>query len=799
MANGEQRGQLSAKVQAQLGLPEGIKFYSPFPFAGMNTNASSIAIDDKQFVYAENFFHLGDGKLRTAWDQGRPVYTAPSGTTIVYHNFFTVASNYYAAVFLSDGSAIQIDMATLAQTQIGPPGTFYTGINPGNLPFLRQWGSTYALICNRNTTHDYWAWDSKLFYQPGTAAPLGVHITGAGAGYTSPPTVTAFGGTGGGMQLEPTIRGGQVVSVKITDPGQGYIPGDVVQLAFSGGGNASVSPILYGKLSFTTVGSVSVLSGGSGYTVPPQVILLGGQLNPTSPFYYTFFGQTMTVYSATPADQATAQAIIQDGQVVDIIVTHPGSLYDIAPIVVLVGGDGFGASAYASLTPSGLASVLISNGGLGFTATVPTATVVGGGGAGATVTLSVLAGAINGVVVNTPGKNYTNAPAIVVGAGANNSAYATVDLWPWGVSGSAMETYLSRVWIVDPALQPGQTIPPGNLYNVSAPGSVIDFATSSGGVGGQNTDAFLQTKYMNVRQIASYLYFLGDGSISVVSNVSTSGVPATTTYQYQNLDSQSGESWRDSVQEFDRALIVANETGFYGVLGGTAKKISDDLNGFLDENVIFPSQGGVTPSSALATVHNVKHYFNLFTISDPDTGQTRNAMTAFNGKEWTIASQSVDLVQISTQKVGSVYKAWGTDGASLYPLFDTPSSALQKRLDTKVYGADTMLIQKQAQATWLQVQDMTNAQVGVSGTFEMAVSGIGVQNNQYPSLQNGVYHTFNEQPNLQAPAPFWSLWGTSMGGIYFTSMGLRFTSNSPDFTIGNLTVGYLNAQAYFGQ
>jgi hypothetical protein len=53
-------------------------------------------------------------------------------------------------------------MATLAQTTIGPAGTFYNETT-GYLPYARQWGSIYLLICNRNTTNDYWAWDGTLF------------------------------------------------------------------------------------------------------------------------------------------------------------------------------------------------------------------------------------------------------------------------------------------------------------------------------------------------------------------------------------------------------------------------------------------------------------------------------------------------------------------------------------------------------------------------------------------------------------------------------------------------------------
>ena len=64
---------ISAKAQQQMGLPEGFKAFSPFPFAGMNVQASPIALADNEFTWIENFLKLGDGNLRTAWDAGSSI------------------------------------------------------------------------------------------------------------------------------------------------------------------------------------------------------------------------------------------------------------------------------------------------------------------------------------------------------------------------------------------------------------------------------------------------------------------------------------------------------------------------------------------------------------------------------------------------------------------------------------------------------------------------------------------------------------------------------------------------------
>ena len=842
---------VSAKAAEAIGLPAGFKTYSPFPFGGMNVQASSHAVADTEFPYIENFVHLGDGNFRTLYDAGPPIYKVTGKATIVYHTFFTIGVDFYCAVFLSDGSAVQVSMADYSLKAIGPAGTFYLA-SSGYLPFAKQWGSTYLLICNRNTVNDYWAWDGDLLYGAGSAAPQGVNILSGGSNYTSTPTAAPFGGHGSGMTLTATVNAGSVVELEVTNPGTGYLPGDIVQVNFTGG--SDLNAIIYATLSAGTVGGVSITAGGSGYTGTPTIAFSGGG-----------------------GSGAAGTVLTSGGVVTGVTITNPGSGYTSAPSAVISGGSGSGATAQPVLAPSGVGGVNIVSGGSGFTS-VPTITFVGGGGAGATglavmspTTISVInmtagganytsapnvvfhgggtgatlptatatlvgdvvgsiqitdagsniteavtitftggggsgAGAtavlaptsIASVVISSTGKYYTDAPAVEVSPGANNSAYATVTLMPFGVSGSAMETFLSRVWIVNPATQQFSTTPAGNLYSFTSAGSITDFATSDGGGNATNTDSFLQTQYVNVRQSSGYLYMYGDGSVSVISSVNSSGTPITTTYNYQNVDPQAGLSWRDALQDFGRASVLANETGLYGLYGGAVTPISTKI-AQLFNTAVYPVDGGVTPSSAIATIFNVKHYVYLLSVVDPDTGDTRKIMLLWNEKDWTVASQSIDLLAITTRKVGSEYAAWGTDGQAVYPLFVAPSSALPKRLDTKIYGADRPFIQKQALVVYMQAQDHSQASVGVSGTISLAVSGIAVQNAFNPSLRSGVFaQTVNVQPDFTAPSPFWSLWGTSLGGIGFVMVGVRYTTMSPDFTLGNLVVGYIEAAAYYG-
>jgi hypothetical protein len=182
-----------------------------------------------------------------------------------------------------------------------------------------------------------------------------------------------------------------------------------------------------------------------------------------------------------------------------------------------------------------------------------------------------------------------------------------------------------------------------------------------GGGTAVNTDSFLQTRYVNVRQSSGYLYFFGDGSVSVLSNVATTGTPPTTTFNYQNVDPQAGLSFRDTIQDFGKSIVMANEVGVFGLYGGTVANISLKLQQLFNA-AVYPAQGGIQPSAAISTIYNVKMYVNYLTLVDPDTKARRNLMVLWNEKDWTIASQSANLTFIGTQKISSDYQAWGTDG-----------------------------------------------------------------------------------------------------------------------------------------
>lgn len=146
------------------GVPPDFEIFAVENFKGINTKASRPAIDDQEFSWLENWFPIGDGNMRTLYDQGTSIYTA-SGDTILFHYMYNIGSTQYAIVFLTSGKADQVNVNTMAVTHISAvANTFYNG---GNFPDVTQFGSSGLVIISYN---GYYAWDGTL-YSPGGFAP----------------------------------------------------------------------------------------------------------------------------------------------------------------------------------------------------------------------------------------------------------------------------------------------------------------------------------------------------------------------------------------------------------------------------------------------------------------------------------------------------------------------------------------------------------------------------------------------------------------------------------------------------
>jgi len=202
------------------------------------------------------------------------------------------------------------------------------------------------------------------------------------------------------------------------------------------------------------VGHVVVISGGIGYTTPPDVVF-----DPPG---------------------ATADAIIDPltGEVTGVVITNAGSYLN-PPDVYFNGGNGGGAIANAVITAEGTASVLsitVTNGGTGYTSP-PVVDIVGGGAdVNATAVATVNgAGQVITITVVNPGSGYSSAPTITLIGGDGSGATATAAMFvPAGRIYSPADPETYNNW---------NTVLPGNRNNVPEgiflyPGNGFEWGTS---------------------------------------------------------------------------------------------------------------------------------------------------------------------------------------------------------------------------------------------------------------------------------------------------------------------------------
>ena len=634
-------------------------------FNGMNTSTTRAGVPDEQCYYIDGFMPLDHHNLRTLYDVGTTLYTAV-GTTIVFFYFVNLSSIPYAIVFLADGSCIAVNVNTGGITPILSAGTILvptqTGIG------ISQWGQQYIIIV-ANQTNGYWIWDGVTIYGAGTIGPV-VTLTANGSGYISAPALSLIGGSGSGAVFTASVSNGQVVSVQVTNPGSGYLQGDTPTLVFSGGNtagsNASINAALGHhaggsggsvSVSFVDIGSgtfnayATLVADGSGYSNVVAVNIAGG------------FASEVTPISAN----------VTAGAVTSIITNNA------------VGPGWFGQYVGAtkpviSIVDSGyyfINSTAIIDEGSDYS-NFPVLTVVD---PGATITSSPVlrasvtqpGGSITSVSIIAGGQFVANVTPTVVITDMATTAAGSVTIMPFGVSGNAVETYSGHVWVANK-----------NLIQYSAPGSVSDFATSSGGGSQQSNSSYLKIGYTRLIQSNGFLFLIADSSIDYISGVQTSGMTPTTTYTLQNASPTIGTPYPWSVLLRGQDLLMANSLGIYVVAGSQPTKISQMLDGFWGS---IPNFGGLNLSSAHANIFSREVWMTLAEFIDPVTKATVTKPCMWDGgKRWFTSPQNLSMTYIASQEINSVFTTYGTNGTIIAPLFSVPSTNFTKTVQSKFWG-----------------------------------------------------------------------------------------------------------------
>jgi hypothetical protein len=633
-------------------------------------------------------------------------------------------------------------------------------------------------------------------------------ITNPGEGYTSAPTIMFTGGGGSGANYTAVITGG-VVSITVTNPGTGYSSAPSVVITGDGIG-ASATATAAGQ---GVIAAINLTAGGSGYTEPP----------------------TITITDSTGSG-AQAVAFISSGSIQSVNVIDGGSDYITAPQLSVVGGNGEGAILLAQLQGTSVAYINVTNGGQGIynginviiqANNIGSNVVPPGGGSGATATAIVEGGILvavkvtNGgsgyntaptiqfelnskdtenqqgypvtvpaatailtpsvvasVIVQAPGQGFTQEPGILVEPGANNAAAATVDLMPFGTSGASIASFDSRVWLAHP-FQNLPALPTNGTLLLGAPGSLTDFATSDGGLIFPASSPFLGSGFTGLSVVGDYLYAISNSSTDVISNVQTSSNPSTTTFNYDNTDPQTGTEWVNTIQNFSRTALITNRLGVFGIYGGAVTKLSKKLDRLFQNAVFPPTAGALVPSAAIGTIRGQRVYAVLLTINDTVWGGTRNVLATWDEQDWFITTQSPPgLNLLSTQTINSTPQAWGTDGKSVWPLFQNFTGLNPVRLATKLFGADTFPVVKSSYGAFLAATDYSNPAQGVTfSTFNF-----DSENGSYPSSYMPV--EFEGRPIVS--------FGSGTDAIPGCFLGASMISSSLNFELQHMVLGYVN-------
>lgn len=433
--------------------------------------------------------------------------------------------------------------------------------------------------------------------------------------------------------------------ILISDPSKGYFTWDAVNL-----------------ISIGSVGSIGIVSKGSGYTSAPAVVI--------------------SAPNQTNGVQATAIATISANAVSSVTLLEAGSGYTSAPTITFNGGGGSGANAVAGITTfaQGTVAVLVTNGGTGYTSN-PTVTISGGGGANATGQAIVSGNVVTQVIMTNVGSGYTNQANITVsitsGGGSNATAKAIINTG----TNSGIQSFSGRVWISS-----------GRTIYYSAAGSYSDFVTVSAGTV-VLTDATLHGNIIQLLSANNFLYIFGDDSINVFSDVRVT-TAGTTLFTNTNVSASVGTKLAYAIFPYFRSVLFMNEYGVYALVGSTTSKISDSLDGIFP-NVDFTTGsttgGQVLLNNILCAAFNFRYTGGLGTSSS-----NRYIQAVFFEKKWFFTSAGNNLKFVTSAPTGGKITLYGTDGTSCVKMYANTTASINSYVQTSLNPMKDPIRTKQA-------------------------------------------------------------------------------------------------------
>jgi hypothetical protein len=713
-------------------------------FTTLNTKANRTAIGEDEFSWIENVMPIGAGNLKTIpqsltmLDAGANAVTFANTVTLLTSTNINVADYILAAE--SDGRMEYFNLTGLLKGNVAVTGTFSSsGVSTA------QYKNERVIIGDPDK--GLFTWDSNNTVSIGSVGSIA--ITSSGSGYGVVPTVNINApNDANGVQATAVVTvntgTGSVVDTKITAAGTGYTTPPTLSFAAPntvGGVRASAYALVNGG----AIVQVVITNAGSGYTSTPAI--------------------TITPNSGGASGAITA--VLNTGGINYIAITNAGSGYTSPPTISFSGGGGgSGAAALAQLATfkTGTVTVVVTNGGANYTNSANTiVTFTGGGGASAAATAVLSGNVVNQVVMTNPGTGYTSAPTVAItgGGGSGATAIAVVNLDQI----VDVATFSGRVWVAA-----------GRTVYYSAAGSYSDFTSVSAG-SFVLTDSTLHGNIKCLLSANNFLYIFGDDSINVFSDVRVNSF-GQTLFTNANLTASIGSKRIYAIFPYYRSVLFMNDYGIFSLVGSTASKLSDPLEG------IFPYIDFTLPvSGGQALVNNILCAVFNFTYNDP-LSSARQIQAVFFEKKWFITSQGSTSYITSVPFSGQI-NLYANIGQVLYKMYTAPDLPINSTIRTALLPMGDNIRTKQALKFGIEVSQNGGNVITATVDSEIASS---------PAVTLANYATWINNSGLSIS---WTnnssaivVW--TFGGNYFLYksdaqqygkyLGLTVTSTSPLMT-----------------
>jgi hypothetical protein len=375
-----------------------------------------------------------------------------------------------------------------------------------------------------------------------------------------------------------------------------------------------------------------------------------------------------------------------------------------------------------------------------------------------------------GIVIIDPAKGYfdwnISAPAMLT----------TIDV---ATVGGSIATFAGRVWI-------------GNSRTVKF--TDVDSYNSFAAAGGSFTisDSTLHNAVTQLYTSNNFLYIIGDDSIDIHTNVTVTG--GVTSFTRNNVTASVGTNLPFSVFPYYRALVFANQAGFYGLFGASPEKISDDL-----DKIVQAIDFTLPVSGAQVFINNILSAAFLFTFNDTFTpaATSRSVLAIMHDKKWWIASQGSGLKYLVYLPISGVQTLFAWDTNKLYQLFSSATGAIASRIQTKLWDGGEPIMDKQILRGAIGLtygglggQSVTATTDNEFGSQALAVAGTSTvtwTNSSSATVQ--WQNASNEDVNFTTTGFIFSVGAATTGGRA-KYMGMTITSTNNNINFNEFALEY---------